>query len=54
MLIANTNLAQLDGETPKSKSAKVHVRYKKHVFQSAKTAKSANTAKLLKFANSLL
>ena len=53
-LIANTSLAQLTGETLKSKSAKFYVRYKKHVFQSAKNAKSASTAKLPKSANSLL
>ena len=53
-LIANTSLAQLNGETLKSKSAKFYVRYKKHVFQSAKNAKSASTAKLPKSANSLL
>ena len=50
MLIANTNLPQLNGETLKSKSANFNVCYKKNVPQFAKSAK---TAKLFKSANLL-
>ena len=50
MLIAISDLAQLNGKTQKSRSTKFHVRQKFVLFQSAKSAKSVKTAELPKSA----
>ena len=53
MGIANSNLAELNGDTQKSKSAKFNVRKKNvQVSKSANIVKTAKSAKIVKTAKS--